>query len=259
MKKLLTVLLLLAAATSNARQQGAKPSARLVDSFGEIQLSYMVARLDSFANELQNDPAARGLVVAYSERNKFPGWPMRRALWSAKYLADSRGLDRARLAVIDGGRGEETKSELWVVPAGAESPVKPYDAALTMAGEKAPLPFDRIGVVERGDPDYSIYGQPHPDDEYLYAYFSEVLRRDPALRGCVIGYTSKRGPRAAGRRIASRAKLTMAKAHGTDVSRVYAFGGGRREYKTIELWLVPPGAELPKPTPDLRTPRRKRQ
>jgi len=260
MKKLLTVLLLLlAAATSNARQQGAKPSARLIDSFGDIQLSDLMARLDNFANELQSDPAARGFLVAYSAPNKFPGWPTRRARTSVEYLASLRGLDRARLDVVNGGPGEETKIELWLVPAGAGPPVKPYDAALMMAGEKTPLPFDRFVVIERGDRQISEYGEPYPDEAYLYADFSEVLRRDPAVRGCVIGYASRRGSLAAGRRIASRAKLTMAKAYGTDVSRVYVFGGGRREYKTIELWLVPPGAELPKPTPDPRAARRKRR
>jgi hypothetical protein len=233
----------------------------MVESFGEIQISDLLARLDSFALEIENDPAARAVIVAYGARHKFPGWPLRRGRFALNYLKNSRGIEAARLAFVNGGLRDDTTFELWVVPAGAELPARPFDAALLMSGERTAVLFDRFIVVERRDRvEIEAYERdPYPDDAYMYEYFAEVLRRDPALRGCVIGYTSKRGPRTAGRRIASRAKLTMAKAHGTDVSRVYAFGGGRREYKTIELWLVPPGAELPQPTPDARTARRRRR
>jgi hypothetical protein len=171
----------------------------------------------------------------------------------------TRGLEAARVSVVNGGLRGETEFELWVVPVGAETPVKPFDLSLLMSGAKTALPFDRFTVVERGDAPTSEYGDSYPDNAYLYEFFAEALRRDPGLRGCVIGYTSRRGSRAADRRIASRAKLSMAKAHAIDVTRVVAIGGGRREYKMLELWLVPPGAPLPKPTPTVGPARRKRR
>jgi hypothetical protein len=263
MNKVFTAALVLAFLCPPAfpRQQTAAGGARLLDSFGELRISDLLARLDNFAVELQNEPGSKGFIVAYGAKHKFPGWPLRRANLSLNYLVNSRGLDAARLSVFNGGLREDTTFELWAVDAGAELPVKPFDVSLLMAGEKTPLPFDRFAIIERGDQIEAEYYEPdpYPDSAALYAYFADVLRHDPGLRGCVIAYTSRRGSRAADRRIAARVKMAIAKAHAVDVSRIAAFGGGRRDYKTIELWLVPPGAELPKPTPTVRPSRRKKR
>jgi hypothetical protein len=265
MRRLLTTLLLLALTSvlAQAQQQPAAGGARLLDRFGEIQWSDLMARLDNFAVELQNEPDSRGLVVAYALPHKFPGWPLRRAGSALKYLVMTRGIEASRLSAVNGGLRDETEFELWVVPAGAATPVKPFDASLLMSGEKTAVPFDRFAVTERGDR-YEEYGEyrlsPSSDSPSNYELFSEILRLDPGLRGYVVGYAARRGSLAAGRRIASRAKLTIAKSFSIDVSRVVALGGGRREYKMLELWLVPPGAALPEPTPPLRpAPRRKQR
>jgi hypothetical protein len=261
MKKLLTLILLLclSAVQSHARQQPG--GARLFDSFGEIQWSDLIARLDAFAIDLQNAPGSTGFVVAYAEPQKFPGWPLRHAGAALSYLKETRGIDASRVHAFNGGLRDETVFELWLVPAGTEPHFKPFDVSLLMSGRREAMPFDRFVAIERGDPSVAeyYYAAPYVDDARLYEYFAEVLRRDPALRGCVIGYASRRGRPAAARRIASRAKLAMAKSHAVDLGRVVALGGGRREYKMIELWLVPPGAELPRPTPDARPKPRKRR
>src|ERR1051325_259026 len=239
MKRTLFAILFVLAVCANAsaRQAGV---ARKIDEFGEIEWSDLMARLDNFAIEWQNEPNSKGVVVFYSAKHKFPGWTRRRADASLDYLVKTRGLDAARLSVMNGGLRDETTSELWVVPAGAGLSLKPFDVSLLMSGEKTPLPFDRFVIIERGDHLVAEYyfATPYVNDPDLYAYFAEVLRSDPALRGCVIGYTSRRGSPAAARRIASRAKLTIAKSHAIDVGRVVALGGGRRDYKMVELWLA---------------------
>ena len=262
MSRLFTTLLLLglcAAAAHAQQQQPTAGGARMVDEFGDIQFSDLMARLDNFAIELQAEPASRGVVVAYGARNKFPGWPVRRAHGALSYMVSTRGIDASRLSTVYAGLRDEITFQLWVVPPGAETPAKPLDPALLMSGEKTALPFDRYSVIERGDDPESEYGDLYPDEPALYEYFVGLLKSDPALRGCVIGYTSRRGSLAAGRRIAARAKLTMAKAYAVDVTRVVALGGGRREYKMLELWIVPPGAALPGPTPAPRPGQRRRR
>lgn len=259
-KLLATLLLLCAPAAHHAQERSAPPAARLIDSFGGIHLSDLKARLDNFAVELNNDPGARGLLVAYAARHKFPGWPARRNGFSVDYLVMTRALAPSRLAAVNGGLREDAAFELWLVPPDAEDPVKPFDVALLMSGEKRPLPFDRFVVIERGEANVpEISEDPLPDDADLYGYFAEVLRRDPSLRGCLVGYTSWRGARGAGRRIASRAKLTIAKSYAVDVPRLVALDGGRRQYKMVELWLVPPGSQLPTPSPEPPPTRRRRR
>jgi hypothetical protein len=245
------LLLTLLCAPAFARQQ--LPSARRFDLFGAIEFSDLMARLDSFAIELQNEPALRGVVVAYAAKHKFPGWPLRRAVTAVDYLVKTRGLDASRLSILNGGLRDDVVFELWVVPPGAELNVKPFDVSLLMSGERAPLLLDKFTVIERGgriETEYS--SDSYPTTVGLYTYFADALRSDPALRGCVIGYTSRRGSSTSARRIAVRAKMAMAKSHAVD-------GGGRREYKMIELWLVPPGSALPKATPTVRASRRRRR
>ena len=259
MKKLLLSILLLS--LFNAAAPPRQRAARLIDSFGNIQRSDLMARLDIFTIELQNNPDSKGYIVVYPLTIKFPGATLRRALSSLGYMVHTRGLDASHVSVVEGGPRDEVTYELWLVPTGADLPVKPFDLALLMAGTKTPVLFDSFPIIERGDPEERLYEDSdefNPDAKGLYDIFADMLRRDPSLRGCIIAYAKPRR-RGTDRQIAARAKLALAKSSAVDLSRVVAVGGGLRREKTVELWLVPPGAELPKPTPTVRPSRRGRR
>lgn len=97
------------------------------------------------------------------------------------------------------------------------------------------------------------------DDVDSYEPFVTTLRNDPAARGLVIAYATRRDRRGEDRRLAARRKLALLKGYSIGADRIVAVGGGLRKEKTVEFWIVPPGAELPTPTPTVRAPRHQRR
>lgn len=80
------------------------------------------ARLDNLAIELQNDPALTTYVIAYGGRTSRIGQADRLIARAREYLVNQRGIDPARIVVMNGGFREEDCVELWIVPTGATPP-----------------------------------------------------------------------------------------------------------------------------------------
>jgi hypothetical protein len=257
MKRTLSVFAFICALCVSTQAQADIPG--LLDAFGDIQTSDLMARLDNLAIELQHTPQSRGFIVSYSQPNKFPGWPLRRALWCKSYLIAVRGIEPERVLTVNGGFRDDIRFELWVEPPRAQPPVQQFDLAAELASEKTPYLFDRVFVFESspGVPEMEEYN--YLDDKGFYEPFVMTLRNDPAARGLLIAYSTRRDRRGEDSRLAARRKLAIMKSQSIGADRIVAVGGGQREQKTIEFWIVPPGAELPKPTPNVRTVRRKRR
>jgi hypothetical protein len=259
MKRLLfaAALSLAFCAAAHARQtqtEAGPGTARKLDEFGGVAFSDMLARVDNFAIELQNDPAATGLIAVYPQMSdKIPGWFLGRAYWMKGYLIKGRGLGDGRVRVVNAGFRDEVKYELWVVPPGAESPAAPLDWAAALAREKKPILFDRT-VYENyptgpgGETGGEMY-EDYTDPKDRHEPFVSALRADPAARGLIVGYATRRNRRGTDRALASRRKLAILKLHPIGADRIVAAGGGLRTHRTLEYWIVPPGAALPKPTP----------
>ena len=263
MRRLLfaSAILLALCAAAHARQPPPQAGgARLWDEFGRIAFSDLMARLDNFAVELQNAPDATGLIAVYPQMSdRLPGWFLRRAYWAKGYLTKGRGLGAGRVQVVAGGFRDEAKFELWFVPAGAATPVVPLDWAAALARERAPILFDR-NVFENSPriPEVEVY-EDYTDPKDRHEPFVSALRADPAARGYIVAYATRRNRRGTDRSLAAREKLAVMKLHAIGADRIVAVGGGLRTHRTLEYWLVPPGAPLPKPTPDARPVRRKRR
>ncbi len=258
------VLLLTLCVAGHARQQQPPTGSPLkLDEFGGIAYSDMLARIDNFAIELQNNPAATGVIAVYPQMSdKIPSWFIRRAYWMKGYLTKARGLGDGRVRVVNTGFRDEVKYELWLVPPGADSPVAPLDWAAALAREKNPILFDRVVYEnyptgpggETGGEMYEDYTAP----KERHAPFVSALRADPAARGLIYGYATRRNRRGTDRRLAAREKLAILKLHAIGAERIVTAGGGIRTHRTLDYWLVPPGAALPKPSPSPRVVRRRR-
>jgi len=80
------------------------------------------ARLDNLAIELQNDPTTTTHIFAYGGRTSPTGQADRLLTRARDYLVSQRGIDRARIIVVNGGFREEDCVEVWIVPRGARAP-----------------------------------------------------------------------------------------------------------------------------------------
>lgn len=96
--------------------------ARKVDEFPSIAYDDDKARFDNFAIEMQSNPDAQGYIITYSGRTSRAGQAQRLSDRARSYLTQTRGVDPARLVIVDGGYRDADTYELWVVPQGAQTP-----------------------------------------------------------------------------------------------------------------------------------------
>jgi len=87
------------------------------------------------------------------------------------------------------------------------------------------------------------------DEKARLDNFAIQLQNEPATRGYIIAYGSRRGRVDEGRVRGGRARDYLVNERGIEASRIVLIDGGYQEDLTIELWLVPTGADTPKPRP----------
>lgn len=109
-----------ASCTVSVTQPNVEP--REVDEYGNINPDAAKARLDNYAIELQNDTAARAVIIGYGGRVGRAGEAQTRADFARDYLVNQRGIDVGRISTVDGGFREEATTELYIVPTGATEP-----------------------------------------------------------------------------------------------------------------------------------------
>jgi hypothetical protein len=108
------------------------PLARKFDEYGDIRFNDEKARLDNYAIQLQQEPGAQGVIIAYGN---CAGAAQARADRAKDYLVNTRGIDAGRLQTIDGGCRADLTVELWIVPQGATAPAADTSNAITPCPE----------------------------------------------------------------------------------------------------------------------------
>lgn len=250
-----------------ARAQSDTPPALKFDEFGDELPTSVAARLDNFANALQERPGTRGFIIVYRSHRDLPGISGRHMNWMRDYLINSRGLPPERVVGVDGGDASCLVHEFWIVQPGATP--KPRDDAYPrhLHDTDAARKFDEylFTVPEDEIVSYST------DYEAGLEGFAGALRKEPRSRAYLIAYEwyrverseeeDGRGRKRTSRRVyidppgtALRAlrlyKAELVKKHGIAASRVRLLHGGHRKWRRMELWIVPPGEHAPVPTPN---------
>jgi hypothetical protein len=265
MKKLiyLLLLLLLFPVLSLAQENQAPPSPKLVDEFGDIYYSDIMARLDYAISEWQNiGTTSRIYIVVYRTRYEPPGKTIRTHKWIQRDLTVRRGIDKERIILIDAGESNCTLNQIWLVPGGTTPKIKePYQTVIE--DKKSVRKFDEyFYALENEDYYYTansleefvasvnkqkgatayviVYSQYYVNewedtDNKGRKINERVVYRDPANTAVKMQSEIRR-------QLINKYKLSPAKFRIVD--------GGYRKSRAIELWIVPRGEHLPVSTPN---------
>lgn len=80
------------------------------------------------------------------------------------------------------------------------------------------------------------------------------LQGNPGAQAYLICYGAREGRAGEARRRCDRARGYLVNTRGIDEGRIEAVDGGFKEDLSVELWIVPPGAQPPTPNPTVEPP-----
>jgi hypothetical protein len=133
----------LTATASTSVKVNVPPPPPVANDFGAIEFKHDLKRptrvdneakgeLDRYADALAAAPDAKGVVVGYATSaedtakkgsKKTPEFAAERAVNTKDYMTTEKGIDAARIEPRT-GTGDDQKTELWIVPAGATFPAE---------------------------------------------------------------------------------------------------------------------------------------
>src|SRR5215210_3475812 len=89
----------------------------------------------------------------------------------------------------------------------------------------------------------------HDDDKARFDNLAIELQNNPGATGYVVAYAGRNSRAGEADRMTKRAADYLSTTRGISRDRIVVINGGYRESNSFELWLVPQGAEPPRPTP----------
>jgi hypothetical protein len=79
--------------------------------------------------------------------------------------------------------------------------------------------------------------------------FAVQLKNQPKTQGYILAYGGRRGRAGAAQEAAARAKIYLLRTRGIEEDRIITVDAGFKEKLTLELWIVPSGANPPQAEP----------
>lgn len=217
------------------------------------------AQLDAVGNLLKADLHSNAYVIGYSGRDDFFGGGIVHANY-ARNLLRRWVADDSRVRAVYGGRRENLTIEVWIVSdflsVPQSTPTIPSGSANAKTAQKYyeyEHPYIGRTAMELFS-EYEYFNQPAILDG-----LAALLEREPGLRTSIIAYDGRRDRNGTAYKLGESDRFYLAMESNIPSERVVLINGGRRENRTVELWIVPEGAAAPKPTPVIqkRTNRRR--
>ncbi len=194
----------------------------LCSEFGPNPIGHIKSQLDGCWAETDKTPKAQSYIINYGSDKELS----RRERVIRSYI-NFRKLNSSKITIIKGGKEKEIRTQLWIVPEGAEHPNISKD-------EKADLPkaakFEEFGQVSNGELRY-----------FTDKFFLELANK-PDARGYIINYGKTK--LALNRERVLRDRINLRR---IPEARIKFIRGGNKREVTTELWIVPEGAEPPTP------------
>ena len=199
-----------------------KPEAILTEEFGKITCEELLARLDQFSAELNNNPNSTGYIVIHPEKTSvrsgisFVNWI--KGHWTF------RKLDETRYVIIRGEEKDTLNIKFWRVPPGADESFHKGEKWLAAATKiKKAFVFNSLHIED-------ICPTFNPK------YYAEILLSDPSLRGHIVIFSRSRKEA----RKAAEDWLTMlTKDYKVPRNRLRVFFANEQNGLEAEFWLVP--------------------
>lgn len=225
---------------------------------GCINMEEEWVMIDSLAAELRNNLDLQAYIIGYKALPDLPGNSLHHINY-VRNLVRSRVVDDSRIHVIDAGYRENLTIELWVAPSCSSVPTSNQTISVQAPNGQTAYKFEEINPpLKREIPIEFI------EDELVYFSesalidgFAALLEKEQNTRGYIIAYDGKRDRAGTAYKLAERYRAYLYNSSlignppnviTSEASRVVTLKGGRRKVRTIELWIVPPGASQPKPT-----------
>lgn len=264
----LFIICLLIQLENPIQSQKSVGDARKFDEFADVAYSDKIARLDNFAIQLQNEPNTRGFIIVYRSTRDLPGISSRYALWMKNYMVMTRGITKDRIVTVDGGEAGCLTQELWIVPIGATPTPRSGVYINSFVNPDVPLKFDEHYYSV---PEDSLDGNSYENLEAYLDAFGMALRQHSQSQGYLIAYAQyyierwdewdatggqkshKRihlDPLGTNRKMLKAERDYLVRSFGISPFRIKVVDGGYRNLRQVELWIVPPGAHAPIPTPN---------
>jgi hypothetical protein len=227
------------------------------DEFGDIQYSDLIARLDNFAIQLQQQPGTRGFIIIYRTRRDLPGMSSRLGSRMKNYLINSRRVPSQLVVTVDGGIASNLAQELWIVPVGS-TPKPRNDVYIGQLMDIASAwKFDEYYYPLPQDPNE------YDNDPNSLESFAEALRTYSKSQAYILAYPQyyRRSvhpdPPNTALKMLRAVKDELISEYKIAPSRIKLVNGGYRKVRQVELWIVPQGEHPPIATPNA-FPRRRR-
>lgn len=158
--------------------------------------------------------------------------------WSVSAGTISGGQGTSTITVDTAGLGGQTVTA--TVELGGVDPACSRTASCSTSIRTTIVPprkFDEYGNIRFNDEKARL-------DNYAIQ-----LQNEPGSQGYIIAYGGRRGAAGEAQARADRAKNYLVNTRGIDAGRLVTLDGGYKEDLTVELWIVPTGANPPTASP----------